>query len=1092
MTTTRTPPPRRSNRAVRTAGLVLAAVAVAGAAFAAVLRFQPAVPPATAAGGGPAVIATDPGPDPPLAHGLGPGDGVWVNSYDGGRLSSQFRGAEYTPHKDGTIHVVRPQSVFYMGRGQVMVVTGDTGEVAFDVPAGGGDGMPSAMRSPDKGRLHHVHIELRPSLDGRATLRMDTDNVRFDNDTLRIYTERVPAGVAPAAPTLEVPADRVPVTIRGDDYEMDGTGLTLRWDGLDRRLHLMEIAHGDRLTILHPGRTNRATATDAVPPKAGSEARRTPGSDAGPPTASVAPLNQTGTPPAAAADPKVVTQAAPTALPTTAPAPAPPYRAVFDDDVKIVQGGGPGAATAARTIGTGDVLTLDFLDGKTAATQPATTPQPAPTIQPLATPQPVTTTRRATTTASLPTARPPVTAAPVGAASTRPSDEPVTIYWTGKLRVTPLESAPPMMPLEHGQSVVRLVGRPAVLSYNGATAEAAAATYRTGDDAVRLDPSAADPAVRVDQPQKQLKLVARAVAFDPAVSVATITGPATLAVGEAAGRTMTATWADRGLLHVVTAGTDPAGVDHVDLAGDVHADDPQFSLVGRRLLLDLDVVRPTAAPTAAPTTAPATRPAGEAGPQERLRRLTAVGGVACRLLRPGEPDQGIEADRLVVGMAPTGTGGPVPRDVVADGRQVRAFDATQALYADHLEATLAPKPTTQPTTRGADDAPAVALDTLLAAGHVRAVLKDGSTAVADTLREATAADGRQLVELADAAGARVTGPKRDDLVGSVLHVAIDRGGAAGVVVVDGPGTLHTVGKPTADARAGRPVDVSWTDALTFDAAANTADVVGHVLVRSVGADGTVDTAAGDTAHLDLADASPSTRPTTVPAGNAMGAKRLVAVTLAGHVHATSDLDERGLVVRHAELLDAARLVYTDADGIARVPGPGRMLIENHRPPAGGLVAAAAGGHYGVMAVRWHDRLAYDRAAGRVTFDGRVHLGFEQDAQHPAASGPVQMQSDQMVILTDASKPGKTQVSSLVATGAVHCLAGSLDVYCHRADFRPDTGRLVATASDAEPGRATQAPGKGGGSSDGGFERMEFDTVGQEIVQGSGMTATMRR
>ena len=1202
---------RRVRRVARAAGFVAGAVAVAGGAFVAVLHYQPAIS-ATVGVAGPKLPVDQPAePQPPLTNGLSLSERPWARNFDGGKLVSEFKADDYDPQPDGTVNVTHPKTKFYLSRGEYMLLTGDRGEIAFAKPAAGtaGGGMPSAMHAPSSGRLHHVHIERFASPTAtRPTLTMDTDNVRFDNDTLRVYTEAIPATpgtpattTRPAAPaTPEVPADRVPVVVHGDDYDMDGTGLTLRWGG-DSRLHLLEIAHGHRLTIRHPNALSGGTLADGAErpgrgflPGVGDPvtdpAAKPPGSDLS----------------LASADPAAAALALPPTTPPTTAAPDPPYRAVFNDDVRVTQGDpDANAAPPARTVAVGDVLTIDFLGGKAATTQPTTQPT-TPPAKPAVAMAPPATGAPSRAPAVVTTAAPVATTGPaVAAATTRPKPEaePITVYWTGKLRVTPLEAAPPMMPLAAGQAAVRLVGGPAVLTYNGAVAKAAVATFRNGDGAVRLDPSAECPTVTVEQPAKGASLECRALSFDPATSVATIFAPAnrpaTLKVPADRGRAggppsvMTATWADRGLLHVVNVGNNPGGVDHVDLIGDVHAADPQFKLDARRLLLDLDLLPPAPRPATRPTTGPTTGPSATTRPdetppppREQLRQLTAVGQVACRLLRPGEPDQGIDGDRLVIGLAPTLDGSSAPRTVVADrqpgGPQVRAFDATQAMFADHLEAVLAARPdgaATRPTTNatratttatktatatasthpadGSDPMAAVALDSLYAAGGVRAVLKNGSTATADTLRETTAADGRQLVELAGRAGARVEDDKHDVLVGSVLHVSPDRG----VVVVDGPGTLRTIGhaatRPAAtastataatataaggkDPAAGRPVDVSWTDALTFDGTANTADLVGHVVVHSVDADGTITTVTGDTAHVDLEDAAKATpaagpsvaaraRPAAADGAGAMGQKQVRAMTLSGRVHATSELDVLGTVVRHGELFGDT-LIYTAADGLVRVPGRGRMFVENHRLPAaatvdtnaatGAAIPAAArpadgGGNRGAMAVRWRKGMAYDQAGDQITITGNAEVGFQQDTDRatpksgPKAGpkdGPMQMRSDQLVIhlrkvavgktaagqtAGQTTDPDKVQVADLLAVGGVHFWAKTVDVTCHSATFDPAAGILVARGSDAEPGHATDAGGRGVGSLDGGFDELEFDTAKEEVSHVTGINGTFRR
>jgi hypothetical protein len=1088
--------PWHPRRLARTAGFVLAAVAVAGGAFLTVLHFQPAMP----AGG---VTTADPrlpeslGPEPQLTRGVGTVERPVFNNFEGGKLVSDFTADDFSPRKDsrdGMVDVVRPRARFYMKDKQVLTVTGETGEVQFG-PAGSannGGFLASGTKMPDTGKLHRVHIGLFLTLDApRPTLTMDTDNVRFDNDTLRLYTEKIPA----TATAPEVAADMVPVVVGGDDYEMYGTGLTLRLAAgqtpNDRQLHLLEVAHGNRLTILHPA----AMGTRHDAPVAVQSAA---------PVASV---------PIVSADPATAGLAVPA---KGVPAPQ-AYRAVFNDHVRITEGALDVPGHPDRTIGIGDVLTVDFAQKRSApddkahaaTTKPATPPAHAP-----ADPGPTTV---PTTVAATPASR-PVTVTTTTTRPAGPGQEPITVYWSGKLRVTPWDPGSTMMPLDAGDAAVRLAGRPAVLTYNGATAEAAVATYRAADHAVRLEPSPACPVVHLSQPMKGLAVDAVGVEYDPATSVATIRAtpdvPATLHMTEAGRRTgMTVTWTDRGLLHVVTTAkeNDPSGVDHVDLAGDVRASDPRFSLASRRLLLDLDAPPATTAPSVA-TTKPVKKD------EARLRRMTAVGNVVCRLLRPGLPDEGIEGDRLVVGMAPTADGSSAPHDVQADGRQVHAFDADQALYADHLAAILAPKPSvspplrggsqTTPAKRGANGKEAttsradgdVALESLVATGNVKAVLKNGSTAVGDVLRETTSAAGRQFVELSGNRGARVTDAKQNELVGPVLHVTDQ-----GVVVVDGPGTLHTVRRATTKPAtvattlptAGKPIDVSWTDGLSYDPAANGADVVGHVIVRSVDPNGTVNNAVGDRAHIDFEDAPPSKdkKEAADAAGANLGNKQAKVVTLIGHMTATSDLTVDGIVLRHGEL-HGDRLIYTTADGVARVPGPGRMLVENHKPATGTAAGAAGrgstGGKFGTMAVGWKEGMTYDQASDTIRMTGDVRVGFLQDSAKNAEDGPMRMRSDVLVITLRKVTGKGDSVSDLLATGAVHMTTRTLDVHCHAADLRPDANLLVATGTDAEPGRAVDMGGRGVGSAGGEFSRMEFDTAQETVRHVEGASGSFRR
>jgi len=320
----------------------LATLAIITVAF---LLYWRTVEPGTATGvpSAPPNTPTTAPSDQMQYNSIGRGERAWANSFDDkGRLTSQFRAVEYTPQPDRSFKVERPVNVFYLNDGQFMVVTGDTGTVYVDAVTASKDPMstnplPVTMQSPNKGILHNVHIKLFPTRDAeQPTLWVDVNNIAFDNDTLRIYTQGYTD--ESGAP---VSADQVPVTVRGDDYEFDGSGLTLNWNDRDRRLQLLEVAHGGRLMIKNPSKmstpwspsTAKATVTSKI---------------------------STALPEAlVAANPQAAAQAlaspkSPTTLPSTEPVKL-PYRAVFNDNVRVEQGD--------RQMAAADTMTVDFLPG---------------------------------------------------------------------------------------------------------------------------------------------------------------------------------------------------------------------------------------------------------------------------------------------------------------------------------------------------------------------------------------------------------------------------------------------------------------------------------------------------------------------------------------------------------------------------------------------------------------------------------------------------------------------------------------------------------------------------------------------------------
>ncbi len=226
------------------------------------------------------------------------------------------------------------------------------------------------------------------------------------------------------------------------------------------------------------------------------------------------------------------------------------------------------------------------------------------------------------------------------------------------------------MPITSGQSAIRLVGSPVILTPEGSTVRAAAVTYRNPDGAVQLENSPAQPLVDVKQ-DRGMTFTAESVNYDPTKAMAIITGKSNLHLPlEEKHEQLTASWTDRGVLHFTSKAMQPDSVDHVDLFGNVKVDHPLFTLNSNELALALEksaIVAPGAKPALI------------------LKSATATGNVQCRMLRPGQPSQEIDGDDLILGTIAGPDGKLSPRTVVADGH-VKAINAGQELHAGHLEA----------------------------------------------------------------------------------------------------------------------------------------------------------------------------------------------------------------------------------------------------------------------------------------------------------------------------------------------------------------------------------------------------------------------
>lgn len=180
---------------------------------------------------------------------IGAGENVWVKNVDkSGRLANEFRAARYDPRPDDTVDVLKPEARFYVDEDSILILTAERGRI-FVPPA---TGQREAIRDtrgqmPTRGELIHVTLALHRSVDAPAVLSANMPNIVFDNDTFRIATESYTDATG-----ATVPADAVPVTVRGEEYDFDGYGLVLRWNEMDGRLQALDIARGERLVVKRP------------------------------------------------------------------------------------------------------------------------------------------------------------------------------------------------------------------------------------------------------------------------------------------------------------------------------------------------------------------------------------------------------------------------------------------------------------------------------------------------------------------------------------------------------------------------------------------------------------------------------------------------------------------------------------------------------------------------------------------------------------------------------------------------------------------------------------------------------------------------
>ncbi len=691
--------------------------------------------------------------------GIGAGRGVWVRQFDPttGALSSAFRAEEYNPQPGNTVKVTRPQAEFYDARGKLLIrIVGQRGVITHQGELSSGNRKTPVAQTPipTRGVLHEVVVELfaPPGAIARPYQILRLENVAFDNDAFRIYTQ---AFVDPATGRT-VPADRVPVVIDGDDYRMRGYGLTIRWNERDRRLQLLEIAHGQVLEILHPAKAY----SQAKPGR--SPASFSPAAD---PVA--APVLSAGATPRkplgmalaattrSAEKPALITAARP--VDAISPAPAPPgpgpgpaaadkpsplYRATFHDQVTITQAG--------QSLALADQLSLDFqlradspaTNRAAAPSQTENTPLGNPPTDPRAIHQaidagaPITVAPPTGDTAAgdpAPGARSPGdTAAGTPAPGTRSTTMPATrgdeppllIRWTGKLviRPTPVELRDPPAP---GAAILTLTGSPARIRRGDGEIRCARARVNTATRALRLEGDDESPVELSDGHGAVIRT--QSADFSQADGQATLHGRSSARFpvdDDARGRPaeLLARWSGACALRFGAGGggegasaggglADNLSVEHARFDGDVSIQHPQLSLRSGRLELWMD--RP---PASGPTLAAGGNPEATA-----LRRIHASEAVVCILNAPPAPaappgapapaaphgapappgaagisgtfDRRIECDDLDLTTGRDENGRLTPRTIRADGAVV-AREADQSLRAEHLLVTLAPAPAT--------------------------------------------------------------------------------------------------------------------------------------------------------------------------------------------------------------------------------------------------------------------------------------------------------------------------------------------------------------------------------------------------------------
>jgi hypothetical protein len=1042
------------------------------------------------------------------AGSLRKGDLPWVKMINAdGKVASQYRAQEYLPRPDGTVHLISPEADFFVGQHERLHVTGVNGDVVMHSSTSlslSGNAQPSGQ--PTRGRLNDVMMTLvdesilsQPVI----VLTMTANNIEFDNDSFLITT-----GGYTSPDGKSVPPDQVPVQVRGE-YEFNGRGLTLRWNDHDDRLELLEIAHGEDLTIVHPSnrdgplggsatRSSPATApsADAGAGHPGTSATETslpaaPSSGTRAPAGGSGRASATGDSAAAAGAP-VSSGSSAASGPTTKPVrgPRPIYVATFDDGVRVTQGN--------ELLMTGDQLKMHFRQKdqpETPSTRPVEAAPPhvsVPAQQPLATAGSGAASggsNNISPVAASPAAASPVPASPVASAAesatvapTRSAgvgsaiarDVPIVVHWTGRLLMVPEPGDPPR-PIGPGDSVMELIGKTsAVYAFHSATEDSPASevrctklTYATSDGSALLEGSQKFGQMRIirqalsasieDEPPPPTVITSDVLDYRAGAHTADLTGigHAIIPMAPNAGEkpaTLDAKWSKSAHFDFLPRANDEVAIKNADFIGDVKIDHPQLKLTAQELTLAFN-----------PMAAGAKSTEGSAPPLSEVKATDMKGRVDCQMVDSAGKIQEVKCHSLDLHTARTNEGKVLARQVDAVGN-VDATDGIQRLTCDdRVQMLLRPATGTtrpaQPDGTVGIDTSAVELERMDARGHVIVTSKDGSKTNSDQLLVAMDPDGPNVMMTGDSMP-RVTDAKNNTLTGEQIVIRPHQQ----IAHVVGPGTIHSPGetaKGAAPDTAARKMDVIFSEGADLDGTNNQIKLRGHPVVAMPDSDGTMNTATADSIRIDLQN---KPVPATLPAGakaappatrpaddtNLLGNKEPKLITLDGRAQVQSILADAGGILRQS-LLEAPRILYAVAatDDIPAhtlvVPSPGKMLVRDHRPPP--TTAPAAGA----------DDSGLGNGRGTTAFKWARKLTYNEDARRAIMSGDV-------LVVHQPDNPGELLVSMTADEMT--------------ALFMPASGKKPG-ATQPSATQPTTAPALAGGA--GAMELKSVEAVGNVAV-----------
>lgn len=1053
-------------------------------------------------------------------NGIQAGERPWVNQLDEDfKLSYRFRGEKFKPTSGSQVEVTRPSFQFFSGD-YMTDISGETGTVTLPQKEGKSGGMggggkgpfsgTAASGMPTGGIMKDVTIKMYPineagEIAAEPAVTATMDNVTFDNETLRVQTDAYTAKDG-----REVARDRVPVVVRGRDYDFDGEGLTMTIDGGKKsaktrgNIERLKIDHAHRLLIKRPDAVDSLDGEVPARGSASAAPQRAPQANTGGPPTPTVPAQPSGTPapgprgPGEQPAPQGKAAAAPAGGSRAAPKDAVKrvWRVIFTHDIRIEQG---------DSVITGERMQVDAAQHSDAplAGAPATSaPAPGGAAQVAGGGTPSTTapgkaaeegvtpeaskapaaTRKITEATSNP-ATPGATTAPAGVV-------PVLITWDGPLEVLG-NGGDPSLP--DRQAVVTIAGdgagKPTTVRQREMVAQAPTLRYDKLARLATLEGNDASPVVLSGENNS----VARTpkLTYDARGRVATFLGPSFVRgqrLGDDGKTTVQSTisWTDRGTFTFETGKargfasqpdqTDSSKLRSAVMEGDVAVDDQGLFLNAKKLAVDFEGA--AGGKRGAPNN-------DAFGGGRKIKQAHAEGKVLARIPgRDGKPDSALKGEDLVFATAVGEDGARYPSQIVSRG-DVEAWDGSQDLKTDLLTLDLAPKLRGQEKT----DAGAMRVTSLDAAGHVKAVTDDGTVVLTDRMHVKDATENADVTLTGE--GSSVAG--KDEawrlVAADIRYLKDDRRAD-----IAGPGTMSGVKKGEKPGEKDSPFTVTWAGSAKMDGKSNRVEVNRDIHLDTYDANGAHDTATGDALVVNLVDdPKKAGKAATGPAAQhgrggggseaqALGGKKPQSFDFTGNVKLQSLLTAASNVARQMNL-SAQRMLY-DADKGMTVPAPGQIFFfdsgagdtSSTKPQAGTDDPTAPSGK-GTSAIGWKDSMVYDKAASTVEFTGDVRFAHrplapagKSEAKAAGEEDVFHLNSDRLVATVVPSKPGAGgtdasaspaeagKVRSVSAYDNVVFTGRDVIVNARQIDFDPEAQVIVAQGTERDPVQFAKAKG----------------------------------